>query len=378
MTVRRTPSLAHPDIIVSPPENNHKGELTRGKNVEVALRSVGNVLPPGWVSFIIMEEEQPGSRSLHHEVLIMKALSASFCAVLALYLVPIQVLAQGRFGSFRPSGSTFKPGGVVQQFLGGGSQGFNPGTSNVVHPTTPTPPVRFYPGGGSQANNPTVTPPPPGKQYYMVGGGSQSNNPFPGTMTTNVYNPFPATTSYYDTLYPQPVFYSTVPAQQFGPTSVSGGGYQKNNPDPDKNVSPFTDGGNQGFDPLTTPAQVGSGSTQPILTYLTERYLRVRNIGNETIRVHLRWYGDNGQGQKQWLPPGGEVLSYTIRPNTEGYLTWNKTRIKAEKVRLWGSTSSGKSYTAYRQRDLFLVEEVQGRRHYQAASLQTHTVTFRQ
>jgi hypothetical protein len=119
-----------------------------------------------------------------------------------------------------------------------------------------------------------------------------------------------------------------------------------------------------------------------------ERYLRLRNNSQETITVWVQYHSRDQFGAWwEWKPadPGysDEAVSVEIAPGEATYVELagddEAEYLFANRVRLWGTTKSGKKYMKHAEKDLWLVPEKNSmRRHYYyAPSMGTYTYTFK-
>jgi tetratricopeptide (TPR) repeat protein len=94
---------------------------------------------------------------------------------------------------------------------------------------------------------------------------------------------------------------------------------------------------NAGSGSGTAGTQAGSGSNESLTRFYT-RFLRVRNETGTTIRIHMRYYSFDSQGQWNWY---GDGYTWDVGAGQEGTLAIDNVPIHAQKVVLWGEALDG-------------------------------------
>lgn len=95
------------------------------------------------------------------------------------------------------------------------------------------------------------------------------------------------------------------------------------------------------FSADTASAGSGNGGTQgsnEALTRFYTRFLRIRNETGTTIRVYMRYYTFDSQGQWNWF---GDGYFWDIGAGQDGTLAIDNVPIHAQKVVLWGEALDG-------------------------------------
>jgi hypothetical protein len=105
-----------------------------------------------------------------------------------------------------------------------------------------------------------------------------------------------------------------------------------------------------------------------------QRELVVENFTGEPLTVWVHYYAPDAEGEWSWLPgppkETAKALRYVVKPGAVTYLLdHGGAPIAASRVRLWAATASGKKWSDYQQKDLWLVPEVgDGEQHYYHAT----------
>ena len=114
-----------------------------------------------------------------------------------------------------------------------------------------------------------------------------------------------------------------------------------------------------------------------------QRYFVVKNDTQESITAWVRYRSLDDEGRWHWYPTGTgnstEATRVVLRPGEEKSLTYEGEPIKASQVRLWASSADGGQWLDHKDKDLWLVDEVDagGERCYYADVPETYTYTLR-
>jgi hypothetical protein len=131
-------------------------------------------------------------------------------------------------------------------------------------------------------------------------------------------------------------------------------------------------------------SDVGGGSDQggDDAVAQTRRYLRVKNATGQRIKVWVQYRTMNDQEQWQWYPAdparAKRGVSFDFEPGEESLVEHNGQRIDGSRVRLWAQAKDGSRWDEYKDKDLWLVSEVDrdGSHTYYAPQIGTYTFTF--
>jgi hypothetical protein len=113
----------------------------------------------------------------------------------------------------------------------------------------------------------------------------------------------------------------------------------------------------------------------------TQRYLRLVNATDSSVRVYVQYRTMRDNDSYAWLPANPadsrEAVTFRIAAGETLDLERDGSRIAASRVRLWVQSTGG-TWTGYRDRDLWLVPEVDadGEHYYRAAEVETYTFTL--
>lgn len=109
------------------------------------------------------------------------------------------------------------------------------------------------------------------------------------------------------------------------------------------------------------------------------RYLRLANDSKERLTVFVQYETWHMDGSWHWypnVPDGEEALTFTVEPGQEVDLHHDDWAILARRVRLWAEGGNGAEYLEFKDQDLWLVDEVDGERSYEAPEVETYTFRF--
>jgi hypothetical protein len=113
----------------------------------------------------------------------------------------------------------------------------------------------------------------------------------------------------------------------------------------------------------------------------TQRLLRLVNATDRSVRVHVQYRTMLDNGSYAWLPAhpadSREAVTFLIAAGKTLDLAREGTPIAASRVRLWVQSTGG-TWADYRDKDLWLVPEVDegGEHYYRAAEMETYTLTL--
>jgi Flp pilus assembly protein TadD/uncharacterized protein YcfL len=88
----------------------------------------------------------------------------------------------------------------------------------------------------------------------------------------------------------------------------------------------------------TSGGSAGTQGSNENLSRFYTRFVRVKNETGTTIRIHMRYYSFDAQGQWGWF---GDGLSWDVGAGQEGTLAIDNVPIHAQKVVLWGEALDG-------------------------------------
>jgi hypothetical protein len=141
---------------------------------------------------------------------------------------------------------------------------------------------------------------------------------------------------------------------------------------------------------VTGPDPVATGDTvtgdmedvpaQPVIQVV--RYLYLKNQTGGKLTVYLQYRTQTDQGAWQWFPAdpaqSTEILTYELEPDQETYLQDNEWTINASWIRIWAVSETGEHWSEYKDKDLWLVPEVDqaGHHYYLAPAIETYSHTF--
>lgn len=109
------------------------------------------------------------------------------------------------------------------------------------------------------------------------------------------------------------------------------------------------------------------------------RFLRVANDTKERLTVFVQYETWHMDGSWHWhpnAPAGDEALVYTLEPGEEADLQDDDWALLARRVRIWAEGEKGAEFSDFKDEDLWLVEEVDGERSYDAPEVETFTFRF--
>jgi hypothetical protein len=107
-----------------------------------------------------------------------------------------------------------------------------------------------------------------------------------------------------------------------------------------------------------------------------ERYLQVINDTGKQVEFTIQYYTKNQSGRWAWFPvsPKRESrgVAFDIAPGDTTFLEHKGRKLSASRIRFWIRSTDGE-YTEYRDKDLWLVPEVDsvGNHVYFADAMQT-------
>jgi hypothetical protein len=142
------------------------------------------------------------------------------------------------------------------------------------------------------------------------------------------------------------------------------------------------DGGHRSADTADEEEQTGDADRAVEAVKLTQRYLRIRNATDRSVRVYVQYRTMLDNDSYAWLPAhpadSREAVTFRIAAGETLDLERDGSRIAASRVRLWAQSTGG-TWTGYRDRDLWLVPEVDadGEHYYRAPEVETYTFTFK-
>jgi hypothetical protein len=112
------------------------------------------------------------------------------------------------------------------------------------------------------------------------------------------------------------------------------------------------------------------------------RGLRVGNGTKEKVKVFVEYETQNDQGQTQWYPQNGQArkgLQFDLAPGEVSDLKDGDWQINARRVRVWAQGADGKRWVRFKDKELDLVPEKDGKGNHGYASPQKQkmVVAFR-
>ena len=120
-------------------------------------------------------------------------------------------------------------------------------------------------------------------------------------------------------------------------------------------------------------------------TWQTTRYLRLANATKARVTANVLYRTQNDQGDWVWLPirprAGGEPLSVELQPGEVTNLADNDWTIQGDRVRLWATSAENNEWSAFKDKDLWLVPETdpadKDKHGYYSPQVETITFTLR-
>ena len=133
--------------------------------------------------------------------------------------------------------------------------------------------------------------------------------------------------------------------------------------------------------PVTPAPAADSGAQDPVSDpsqdqLQDQRYLKVSNNMGSPLTLSLQLYTKNDQGAWTWV--GGQRMSYRLAAGQTTYLGMQGQKLAGSKIRFVARWQGGE-FTQYRDRDLWLVPEVDGAGNhvYSAAEMDTYPLDLR-
>jgi hypothetical protein len=114
----------------------------------------------------------------------------------------------------------------------------------------------------------------------------------------------------------------------------------------------------------------------------TRKLLRLRNATGERLTVWVQYETLTGTDQWAWLPvdpqKAATAVEIRLEPGAVADVADGRQRVSASRIRIWAQSESGRRWTRSRDRDLWLVTEVddQGEHCYYAEQMGTYTYSF--
>lgn len=109
-------------------------------------------------------------------------------------------------------------------------------------------------------------------------------------------------------------------------------------------------------------------------------FLRVRNNTKDRLAVYVQYYTYSSKDQAwKWFPKDPskeEAVAFAIAPGDEIDLFDGDWKINAAKVRIWAQAPSGRVFSEFLQRDLWLVPLTNGERCYYSDAGETFVFSF--
>jgi hypothetical protein len=112
------------------------------------------------------------------------------------------------------------------------------------------------------------------------------------------------------------------------------------------------------------------------------RFLRLKNATGGKLTVYLQYRTELTSGKMKWYPADPQTspkpLTFVLNDKADTYLTDEDWSIQASRVRIWAVSERGEEWGEFKDKDLWLVPEVDQTGHhcYSAPARETFTHTF--